>query len=272
MPLSLLKFGVRPTSAFPSSLQRSAKGRHMLNEHTLPVQWHQSRAATLPHRSMPGEFIQLSYPFFKRCLDLLIATVLLVLLAPLMLAIAVAIKLDSPGSVIYIQRRCGLQGRVFNFYKFRSMTSDRDHTLEHRKFAEAYINGAGSDHLSDGNGQAIYKPATNGHTVTRVGRWLRRTSLDELPQLINILKGDMSMVGPRPSIDYEVALYTGRQRERLAVLPGLTGWAQINGRSRLSFDTIVLLDLEYIAERSLVKDLQIIFATVFKVLAAEDAG
>ena len=152
------------------------------------------------------------------------------------------------------------------------MTNGHDHTLEHRKFAEAYINGDNSHHLTDCNGQTLYKPPTNGHTVTRVGRWLRRTSMDELPQLVNVIKGDMSLVGPRPSMDYEVAIYTDRHQERLQVLPGLTGWAQINGRSRLSFDTIVALDLEYIAERSLGKDLRILLTTVHKVLAAEDVG
>jgi lipopolysaccharide/colanic/teichoic acid biosynthesis glycosyltransferase len=213
-----------------------------------------------------------SYPIVKRVLDVLISGFALLLLSPLLAAIAIAIKLDSPGPAIYVQRRCGLGGRVFNFYKFRSMTNGRDHTQEHRKFAEAYINGHTTAAQTDGNGNAIYKPATNGHSVTRVGRWLRRTSLDELPQLFNVVKGDMSLVGPRPSIDYEVAMYTDRHRLRLAALPGLTGWAQINGRSRLGFDDIVSLDLHYIAQRSVWLDLRIILATVGKVLRAEDVG
>jgi lipopolysaccharide/colanic/teichoic acid biosynthesis glycosyltransferase len=152
------------------------------------------------------------------------------------------------------------------------MTNGHDHTQEHRQFAVAYINDQPAESQRDEQGRSIYKPATNGHTVTRVGRWLRRTSFDELPQLINVIKGDMSMVGPRPSIDYEVAMYTDRQRQRLAVLPGLTGWAQIHGRSCLKFDQIVGLDLEYIAHHSLRKDLQIILATIPVVLRAENAG
>lgn len=212
------------------------------------------------------------YPTFKRGADIMVSGLALLLLAPLMLVIALAIKLDSRGPVIYTQRRGGRNGRLFNFYKFRSMTNGHDHTQEHRKFAEAYINGHTTAHQTEQDGRPLYKPASNGHAITRVGRWLRRTSLDELPQLINVLKGDMSLVGPRPSIDYEVAMYTDYQQQRLAAIPGLTGWAQINGRSTLGFDEIVRLDLEYIAHRSLRKDLSILLATVPMVLRAEDVG
>jgi lipopolysaccharide/colanic/teichoic acid biosynthesis glycosyltransferase len=212
------------------------------------------------------------YPGVKRFLDVLVAALALVLLAPLMLAIAIAIKFDSSGPVIYVQRRGGLNGRIFDFYKFRSMTNGHDHTQEHRKFAEAYLNGHAVASQRDDQGHIIYKPASNGHTVTRVGYWLRRTSLDELPQLVNVIRGDMSLVGPRPSMDYEVAMYTDRHRQRLAVVPGLTGWAQINGRSNLSFDQIVSLDIDYIARRSLPKDVGIFLATIPAVLCAKDAG
>ncbi|OIO89388.1 MAG: hypothetical protein AUK03_14600 [Anaerolineae bacterium CG2_30_64_16] len=213
-----------------------------------------------------------SYPAAKRTFDLFISVILLIVLAPLMLTIAIAIRIDSRGPAIHVQRRVGLNGRVFRFYKFRSMTNGHDHTQEHRKFATAYINGNSSHTAKDGNGHTVYKPATNGATVTRVGRWLRRTSLDELPQLFNVCKGDMSLVGPRPSMDYEVALYTEHHRKRLAVLPGLTGWAQINGRSSLGFDRIVALDLEYIHQRSLRKDLLILLKTVAVVFREEYAG
>jgi len=212
------------------------------------------------------------YPAAKRTFDLLISVISLIVLAPSILAIAIAIKIDSPGPVIHVQRRVGLNGRVFRFYKFRSMTNGHDHTQEHRKFAETYINGTSTPTTQDGAGHTVYKPAANGHTVTRVGRWLRRTSLDELPQLFNILIGDMSLVGPRPSMHYEVALYTAQHRKRLAVLPGLTGWAQINGRSSLGFDRIVALDLEYIAQRSLRKDLLILLRTVAVVFHEEYAA
>lgn len=211
------------------------------------------------------------YLLAKRCLDLFVSIFALIFLAPVMVFIAVAIKLDSPGPVLHVQKRTGLGGRVFDFYKFRSMTNG-DHSQEHRRFAEAYINGHGAAPLHDGNGQILYKPLSNGHTVTRVGRWLRRTSLDELPQLFNVLKGDMSLVGPRPTLDYETALYTERHWRRLAVVPGLTGWAQIHGRSGLSFDEIVTLDLEYIARRSFGLDARVLLATIPVVLHAEHAG
>jgi lipopolysaccharide/colanic/teichoic acid biosynthesis glycosyltransferase len=212
------------------------------------------------------------YPLAKRSFDLVVAAVALTLLAPLFFLIAVAIKLDSPGPVFHIQNRTGRNARAFRFYKFRSMMGDIDHSEEHRKFASAYINGKSVSAARDDNGRVMYKPATNGRRITRVGRWLRRTSLDEIPQLINVLKGDMSLVGPRPTLDYETELYTDWHRRRLAVLPGLTGWAQIHGRSGLTFDDIVCLDVDYICQRSLALDIKILFATIPVVLSAEHAG
>ena len=208
----------------------------------------------------------------KRWMDLAIATACLVVAAPLLLLIAIAIKLDSSGPILHVQRRAGRNGQPFDFYKFRSMTTGHDHTQEHRRFAESYINNGQASQLEDHEGQALYKPASNGQTITRVGRWLRQTSLDELPQLFNVIKGDMSIVGPRPPMDYELDWYTERHRQRLTVLPGLTGWAQINGRSSISFNTIVDFDLEYIAQRSVGKDLSIILATIPMVLRGEHSG
>lgn len=212
------------------------------------------------------------YPIAKRCLDVLVAAVVLFLLSPLLAAIAVAIKLDSEGPVLHVQARTGRFGRTFRFYKFRSMTNSPEHTEAHRLFAAAYINGQTVAASHDGNGRVVYKPAANGHRITRVGRWLRRTSLDELPQLINVLKGDMSLVGPRPTMDFETRLYTERHQQRLAVLPGLTGWAQIHGRSGLTFDDIVSYDIDYIRRRSFWFDLKVLAATVPVVLSAEHAG
>jgi lipopolysaccharide/colanic/teichoic acid biosynthesis glycosyltransferase len=242
----------------------------MLNQRTQSVWW---QATDLPRVKLGGQThrsLRL-YLAVKRFFDLLIAIVFGVLLAPVMLLIAIAIKLESPGPVLHIQLRSGLNGRIFRFYKFRSMTNGHDHSQEHRKFAEAYINGHAAA-AQDRNGQVIYKPSSNGRTITRVGRWLRRTSLDELPQLFNILKGDMSLIGPRPAMDYETALFSERSRGRLAAPPGLTGWAQIHGRSALRFEEIVTLDLEYIAKRSLWMDLKILLATIPQVLSAKNAG
>ncbi len=244
----------------------------MFIDRTHPATWRPrpfiSRSDTLSREQASSA----PYSLAKTCLDVIIAGFFLLLLAPLMLVIAIAIKVTSPGPVIITQRRVGLNGQLFDFYKFRSMTYSKDHIQEHKKFAEAYINGHGTENHKDGNGHAVYKPATNGRTITPVGRWLRRMSLDELPQLINVLKGDMSLVGPRPSMDYELPFYTERQHQRLAALPGMTGWAQINGRSSLSFEEIVTLDVEYITHRSLWMDIRILYGTIPVVLHAEYAG
>jgi lipopolysaccharide/colanic/teichoic acid biosynthesis glycosyltransferase len=164
----------------------------------------------------------------------------------------------------------GRGGRIFDFYKFRSMRPDMENDRAHRRFAEAYIAGDNVEESSRGQDELIYKPK-NGNSVTRVGKLLRATSLDELPQLINVLKGDMSLVGPRPSIHYEVDLYRDWHRRRLAVTPGITGHAQINGRSSLRFDEIVNLDIEYIEKRSLSLDLTILMRTIPVVLSTRSA-
>jgi len=211
------------------------------------------------------------YERLKRALDLLLSCSLFVLFFPLMIFVALIIKLDSPGPVLCVQRRVGKGGRIFRFYKFRSMYNDVDHTIAHREFTKQYINGRRL--LSQGNGQDnLYKPPSNGSSVTPVGRWLRKYSLDELPQLINVLKGDMSLVGPRPSMDYEVEEYADWHHRRLDVLPGITGLAQINGRSALPFDEIVRHDIHYIENRSLWLDLCILLKTLPVVLQAHGAS
>lgn len=245
----------------------------MINQRTENLWWRVDRPSAIARRFGTAMPIRIAlYPIAKRCLDILVSVLALIVLAPLMAAISLAIKLDSPGPVFNIQNRTGQGGRTFRFYKFRSMTNGVDHTQEHRKFAQAYINGQAVSALRDESGRVIYKPLSNGHTVTRVGRWLRHTSLDELPQLLNVLKGDMSLVGPRPTMDYETALYTERHRQRLAAVPGLTGWAQIHGRSGLCFDEIVTFDIEYIERRSFGLDLRVLLATIPVVLKAEHAG
>ncbi len=206
------------------------------------------------------------YPVIKHALETILALTLLMLLVPLFLLLAIAIRLDSPGPVLFRQKRIGKKGRPFTFYKFRSMhvNIDRD---SHQAFLKAYVNGNVPKGADD---PAIFKPI-QAYQVTTVGKLLRKTSLDELPQLFNIIKGDMSFIGPRPNVSAEVEEYKDWHTRRLEVLPGITGWAQINGRSSLSFDQIVRYDLEYIENQSLLFDLRILWQTVPLVLRARGA-
>jgi lipopolysaccharide/colanic/teichoic acid biosynthesis glycosyltransferase len=207
-----------------------------------------------------------TYTLAKRVFDIAAATLLLLLLSPLLLAIAVLIKVTSPGPAILIQERVGRGGKIFPFYKFRSMYDSPDRSAD-IKFAREYINGS---RLAAVEWDGIFKPA-NDKRVTSVGRFLRKASLDELPQLLNVLKGDMSLVGPRPSLPYEVDMYKPWHLRRLEVLPGLTGLAQIRGRSSLTFRDIVKIDIEYIEQCSMLLDLYILARTLPVVLSASGA-
>ena len=193
----------------------------------------------------------------KRVADVLIAVLLLVVLAPLLLALMLLIRLDTPGAVIYSQERCGHNGRRFKFYKFRSMVLGAEEQQEA---------------LADQNDAVgpIFKMKDDPR-VTRIGRIIRRTSLDELPQLWNVLRGEMSLVGPRPPVPSEVSRYEPWQRKRLAGVPGLTGLWQVSGRSELTFDDMVRLDVEYLEHWSLLLDLRILAQTVWTVLTLQGA-
>lgn len=195
--------------------------------------------------------------YLKRTLDLLILAVALPIVLPLGLLAALAIKLDSPGPVIFQQIRIGKWGKPFICYKFRSMAVD----------AEARKQDLLTANEADG---PIFK-MQNDPRMTRVGRLIRKASIDELPQLINILKGDMSFVGPRPPLPSEVSLYEYEQRQRLNVVPGLTGLQQVSGRSDLPFERWVELDLQYINEQSLGKDIMILLKTIPTVLFGKGA-
>lgn len=210
------------------------------------------------------------YRLAKRAFDFMAALMLLVLLSPLFLIIYLAIKLDDGGPAIIVQKRVGRGGRVFDFYKFRSMVHTQNHAQANREFAQKVIRGEITEAPKENGG--LLKPATNGRVITRVGKVLRKTSLDELPQLFNILKGDMSFVGPRPSIDYEAEAYLDWYLPRLSVLPGITGLAQINGRSSIPFPEIVEWDLKYIEEASLLLDLKIFLRTIPVVIGMKNTG
>lgn len=197
---------------------------------------------------------------FKRLFDIFASAVLLVVLAPLMGMVALAVRLDSPGPILFRQPRVGLGGRAFDMLKFRTMrsgTSEEKHRLYVRRMLRE-------------NGQApsrerVYK-LVDDERVTAVGRLLRRTSIDELPQLWNVLRGEMSLVGPRPPLAYEVELYDSRQMRRLECRPGITGLWQVSGRNRLTYSEMCDLDLAYIGDWSPALDFSILLRTVPVVL------
>ncbi len=192
----------------------------------------------------------------KRAIDVVVSAGLLLLLSPLLLVLAIGVRLTSGGPVIFAHMRCGLRGLPFRFYKLRSMVADAE--LRKRELA----------HLNEMQGAAF--KIVRDPRVTRFGRWLRKYSLDELPQLWNVLIGDMSLVGPRPPTPSEVLTYSPTQARRLAVIPGITGLWQVSGRNNIkSFERWVELDLAYIEQWSLWLDLRILARTLPVVLRAE---
>ena len=194
----------------------------------------------------------------KRLMDIVLSAVGMLLLSPVFLAIAAAVKLSSPGPVFFVQTRVGRYGRYFKFYKFRSMRQD----AEGQKAALMARNES-----KDG---VIFKMKEDPR-ITRVGRFLRRTSLDELPQLWNVFIGDMSLVGPRPPVPSEVLEYTLEDRKRLDVIPGITCLWQIKGRSEIPFNEQVRLDKEYILAPSVWKDIAILFKTIPAIIGGKGA-
>jgi lipopolysaccharide/colanic/teichoic acid biosynthesis glycosyltransferase len=208
-----------------------------------------------------------------RALDLVGAAILLVVLAPLLGAIALLIRLDSPGPVLFRQRRVGRDRRPFTVNKFRTMYDGVAHD-RHREFVLGLINGeapgqeAQSAHDDEGG---LYYKMIGDPRVTRFGRLLRRSSLDELPQLWNVLRGEMSLVGPRPPIPYEVESYPPHWFARFAVKPGVTGLWQVSGRSKVTLEEMVRLDVEYAERRSLWLNLWILARTVPAVVGARGA-
>ena len=230
------------------------------------------------------------YRIAKRVMDVAICLLALPVVLPLMAICAFAIMLESRGPVLFVQKRVGRGGRPFLMYKFRTMQQSLDDS-SHRAFMKAFVNGkidssepaaARNSRCvslkpsveipfgSNGNGK-IYKPI-QASQITRVGRILRKASVDELPQIFNVLRGEMSLVGPRPNVPCEVDEYRSWHHERLEVLPGITGLAQVRGRSGISFDSIVQYDVEYVENRSLALDLKILCWTASAVLCERGAG
>lgn len=189
----------------------------------------------------------------------------------LMGIIALAIVLDSPGSPFFVQNRVGKDRRVFRLYKFRTMRCDYNDQND-RLFMQAYIAGQMEGvQESRGDRDALYKPVKR-HDITKIGRFLRKASLDELPQVFNILKGEMSLIGPRPNVTWEVDAYSEWHLGRLALLPGITGLAQINGRSNITFDEIAAYDIQYINNIGFWMDMWIIWQTLKLVGTGNGAG
>jgi exopolysaccharide biosynthesis polyprenyl glycosylphosphotransferase len=208
----------------------------------------------------------------KRLFDLTIAAATLLLLWPLLLVIALAVKLTSKGPILFAQERVGRNGRRFKFYKFRSMYVGND-SSRHAEYVRALINGEAGAQTQwvDGEEESVYK-LLDDPRITKVGRVLRRYSLDELPQLLNVVKGDMSLVGPRPPLPYEVDAYRDWHYRRLEVKPGITGVWQVDGRSRVSFDDMVFQDVAYEATRDLLVDTSLCLRTIPAALLSHGGG
>jgi lipopolysaccharide/colanic/teichoic acid biosynthesis glycosyltransferase len=226
-----------------------------------------------------------TYLIAKRWLDIVVSASAIVFLAPLMLVIAALIKLDSKGPAIFKQERVGARIRgkggkknwevtSFTIYKFRTMAANND-ASEHKKFVQAMIKKDDATLSAINGGQAEgenkYK-IKNDKRVTRIGKFLRKTSLDELPQLFNVLKGDMSIVGPRPAIPYEVEMYEPHHMRRLEAQQGFTGWWQVTARSNVDFETMVELDAWYAKHQNLWLDIKIIVMTPFAILKGKGAA
>jgi lipopolysaccharide/colanic/teichoic acid biosynthesis glycosyltransferase len=201
--------------------------------------------------------VALANPTAKRAMDTLLVILGLLAIWPLLVVVAIAIKLDSRGPVFFVQSRVGEDGRLFGMVKFRSMVAN----------AEALRAAVATQSDRDG----ICFKAKDDPRITRMGRILRRTSLDELPQLFNVLIGQMSLVGPRPALPMEVAAYPAHAMERLNVLPGITGLWQVSGRADLSFDDMVALDVDYVRNHGLRRDISILWRTIGVVASGRGA-
>ncbi len=202
------------------------------------------------------------YEMMKRWMDVTVSIIMYIIFSPLFVIIPILIKITSKGPVFYRQLRLGKDGRPFVFLKFRSMYNNSDHSI-HKKYIEDYMNG-------NGNNGGIYK-INHDKRITPLGKILRKASIDELPQLWNVLRGDMSIVGPRPPIYYEYNMKKEIQKKRLKVKPGITGLWQIRGRSKVQFYDMIKMDLRYIRASSIIFDILIMFETVHIIFSGKGA-
>ena len=260
----------------------SARGRHRprrtLEKRHTPLGIGELSQETLATERESSTLSLVFYLTIKRVFEALVSVLGLILVSPLFLAIAIAIKLDSRGPIVFRQPRVRgdqdpdaphPESDVFQFFKFRSMHVNSDPAI-HEQFVRRYIRGD-SDHTNNGTTHKPLFKMRKDPRITRVGHFLRRTSLDELPQLYNILRGDMSLVGPRPALPYEVEQYRPSHRRRLVPRAGLSGLWQVSGRTTLTFEQMINLDVEYARKRSLWLDLKILLKTFSAVISRDGA-
>jgi exopolysaccharide biosynthesis polyprenyl glycosylphosphotransferase len=265
----------RVTETLRKNLTLEQFNRVSLSFHVFPEDWNHDgeqgpRNPTLYPDLSQREDARKTFRVMKRMMDILGSVLALVLFSPVFLIIAIAVKATSQGPVFFRQRRVGQNGNSFVFLKFRSMYVNNNAAV-HKEYVQRLIAGKADKQPSEGDGQAVYK-LTRDSRITRVGSFLRKTSLDELPQFVNVLKGEMSLVGPRPPVPYEVEAYDIWHRRRLLeARPGITGLWQVSGRSRVTFDDMVRLDLHYARTWSLWMDIKILLRTPAAVVLGEGA-
>ena len=268
-------FLAKVSAALQEELTADEFNQVRISFHLFPDDWDHEKPGPPTNTALYPDLIsndkvQRSVLIVKRTIDLVGSSIMLAAFAPLFIIIALVIRLSSKGPVFYRQQRVGRYGQTFTFLKFRSMLVNNDCNV-HKDFVTRLIVSNPSGTESEESGANIYK-LTNDNRITRVGRILRRTSLDELPQFINVLKGDMSLVGPRPPIPYELAAYQTWHRHRLlAVKPGITGLWQVMGRSSVRFDEMVRLDLRYASTWTPWLDLKILLRTPGAVIRGSGA-
>ena len=263
------------TAALRSHLEAEQVKQILVSFHLFPENWDQQKPEGAMDAHLYPDLRQRDdskgFPrLIKRMMDLAGSALALILLSPIFLAIYLAIKLTSKGPALFRQERVGQYGNNFTLLKFRTMNVSSDPGI-HRDFVRRFISGQVDSEISERGENVVFK-ITEDPRITSVGRYLRKTSLDELPQFINVLKGEMSLVGPRPPIPYELENYDlWHKRRVLEAKPGITGLWQVSGRSKLSFDDMVRLDLRYARTWSLWLDFKILFQTIRAVLSGEGA-
>lgn len=216
----------------------------------------------MKYESLYNEPIKLKmsnlYPYVKRAIDTILACLSLIIILPIIVLIAIIVKLDSKGSIIYKQRRLGKDGKIFTIYKFRTMVSNAEEVMKNftKEQQEEF--------------QTFFK-LENDPRITKIGNLLRKTSLDELPQIFNIIKGDMAIIGPRPVVENEISKYGNLKQKYLSVKPGLTGWWACNGRSITTYEERIKLEMYYIDHLSLKLDLKCLLKTIYVIIKREGA-